>query len=103
QLKGNQPNCCTLGTDYTVANNASGHPTVTWTNAAPHDNITVSYDWSVPGPCGPPPGNASSHCILITWMGAQIGGGNPGGGQNFGLQSIRLCDPSLSGSCPAGS
>src|SRR5438552_1469434 len=29
QLTGHQPNCCTLGTDYTVTTNASGHPVIT--------------------------------------------------------------------------
>ncbi len=102
QLNGKQPNCCTLNQQYRVATNPlNGHPIVTWTGPPPsHSSITVSFDWQVQGPCGPPPSNNSSHCIVVDWQGAQIGGTNPGGGQDFGLESIRLCDLNISGSCP---
>ena len=101
QLNGCNPRCRT--SDYTLTNDANGQPqTITWTGN-PKSNVTVSYTWKTPGPCGPPPGNASSHCITVVWRGAQIGGGDPGGGQDFGMQAIRLCNPTITASCPSGS
>jgi Flp pilus assembly protein TadG len=101
QLKGNQPACCTLGTDYTVTTDVNGHPIVTWINNQSHGGINVTYDWNIAGPCGPPPSNSSSHCIVVGWVGATIGGGIPGGGADFGVRAVRLCDTKISGSCPS--
>jgi Flp pilus assembly protein TadG len=101
QLKGNSPKCCTLNQEYTLTTNASGHPTVTWTSPQSHGGIGITYDWNIVGPCGPPPGNNSSHCIVVGWVGATIGGGTPGGGADFGTRAVRLCDTKISGSCPS--
>jgi putative Flp pilus-assembly TadE/G-like protein len=91
------PRCCTLGTHYTYSSTTR---TVTWTHPQPRGNVTVSFDWENDGPCGEPPGNSSARCIVVSWQGYQFGGQGAGGGADFGLQSIRLCDLDIAGSCP---
>jgi Flp pilus assembly protein TadG len=52
-----------------------------------------------PPACGPPPGNSSAHCIIVSWQGYQLGGVDPNGGRDFGTTAIRLCDQAVS-PCP---
>jgi len=87
------PQCCTLGTDYTY--DASTH-TITWI-ANRTQNVNVSFPYQFTGPCGPPPSNASAHCLIVSWQEAQLGNG-PLGGNNVGVPAVRLCDPSLDAS-----
>jgi Flp pilus assembly protein TadG len=98
-LTGKQPACCTLGSEYTVSTDVNGHPIITWTSP-PHGGIDITYDWSISGPCGPPPSNNSGHCIVVGWVGSTIGGGTPNGGADFGLRAVRLCDTTIVNSCP---
>ncbi len=35
----------------------------------------------------------------VTWAGSTFVGGEPGGGADFGLRGVRLCDQSIAGSC----
>jgi len=43
-----------------------------------------------PPECGTPPSNASSHCMLTTWVGGGFGDGGVIGGLDYGLRTIRL-------------
>lgn len=86
------------GTDYTYD---ALTRTITW-RTTPTNQVHVDFDWSFTGPCGTPPSNESSHCIIVEWVGYHYGGSDPGGGKDFGLTGIRLCDPEISGSCPEG-
>ena len=88
------PQCCTLGTDYTY--DASTH-TITWI-ANRTQTVNVSFPYQFSGPCGPPPNNSSSHCLIVSWQEAQLGNG-PLGGNNVGVPAVRLCDPAITGSC----
>jgi hypothetical protein len=74
---------------------------LTWTGTLPNGTRQVSFHYSTfTGTCGgnPPDGNASAHCLVLEWRGATIGGTNPGGGANFGIHSVALCDREI-GSC----
>jgi Flp pilus assembly protein TadG len=84
------PQCCTEGTDYTY--DASTH-TITWI-ANRTQTVNVKFDYQFTGPCGPPPNNSSSHCLIVSWQEAQLGNG-PLGGNNVGVPAVRLCDPAL--------
>jgi Flp pilus assembly protein TadG len=88
------PQCCTLNTDYTY--DASTH-TITWI-ANRTQNVNVSFPYQFSGPCGPPPNNSSAHCLIVSWQEAQLGNG-PLGGNNVGVPAVRLCDPTIVGSC----
>jgi putative Flp pilus-assembly TadE/G-like protein len=58
----------------------------------------VTFDYTVPL-CGDRPApNSSGHCLVLKWNGASIGGFNPGGGADFGLRAVALCDLRI-GSC----
>jgi Putative Flp pilus-assembly TadE/G-like len=93
---GNNPfRCCTLDTHYTFDPNTN---VVDWIGNA-RDNVTIEWDWSAGGPCGVPPNNSSGVCIKVHTVEARFGGTDPGGGADFGLRSIRLCDLPI-GSCP---
>ena len=75
--------------------------TLTWlgTNSP---NARIQFDWSNDGVCGEAPGNSSARCIVVEWVGAQFGGTAPGGGGNFGVSAVRLCDRDIASSCPVG-
>jgi Flp pilus assembly protein TadG len=76
-------------------------PTLTWLPAGPATEgqpYEIDYTWSNSGPCGPPPSNASGHCLAVSWQGIQFGNG-PLGGMNLGVRAVRLCDLPVSGSC----
>jgi len=61
-------------------------------------NVTFAYTSLVADCGGRPPPNKSAHCLVLRWNGATIGGGRPGGGANFGINAIALCDRRY-GSC----
>jgi hypothetical protein len=55
----------------------------------------VSFNWHLNGSggtCGAPPPNASARCLVVQWNGSSIGGGDPGGGADFGYGAVKLCD-----------
>jgi hypothetical protein len=59
----------------------------------------VTFETTDSSDCGGNPApNASAHCLVLEWHGATIGGGNPGGGANFGIHAVALCDREI-GSC----
>jgi len=58
----------------------------------------ISFDFTVPECGGIEAPNSSGHCLILEWRGAQIGGSNPGGGADFGLRAVALCDREV-GSC----
>ena len=64
--------------------------------AHPNGPNSVTIQWSTEldaGSCGPPPvSGQSSHCIVLKWNGATIGEGRPGGGADFGVRAVQLCD-----------
>ncbi len=93
---GNNPfPCCTLDQHYTFDPNTN---VVDWIGNQ-RNNVTIEWDWSAGGPCGVPPNNSSGVCIKVHTVEARFGGTDPGGGADFGLRSIRLCDLPI-GSCP---
>jgi hypothetical protein len=69
----------------------------TWTGAA--DRVNVDFDWWLDGECGQPPPNSSAVCIQVHTVEIRFGGSNPGGGANYNLRAIQLCDLAI-GSCP---
>jgi hypothetical protein len=76
-----------LNTNYTY--DSSTH-IVTWKGNPSANPVNVAFDWVQYGLCGASPGNASARCLLVTWEGVQLSGGNPGGGKDFGVRAIRL-------------
>ena len=72
----------------------------TWTG--PADRVAVDFDWWLDGECGQPPGNSSAVCIKVHTVEVRFGGGSPGGGADFGLRAVKLCDLGY-GSCPQDS
>jgi hypothetical protein len=61
-------------------------------------SVTFEYT-SLVADCGDnPPPNRSAHCLVLRWNGATIGGKNVGGGANFGIHAVALCDREI-GSC----
>jgi len=66
------------------------------------NGLTISFDWEAQGPCGAPPGNQSARCLVIDWRSYTFGGSAPGGGADFGIRAVRLCDLEF-GSCPQDS
>lgn len=53
----------------------------------------VSFETSESADCGGNPApNSSAHCLVLKWKGTSFGGGEPGGGANFGLLAGQLCD-----------
>lgn len=95
QRNGN-PKCCTVDVDYTYD---SVNHVIDWINPAPRTNVTLSWDYSEGGPCGVPPNNSSAVCLKVRTVEVRFGGSEPGGGANFGLRAVRLCDLAF-GSCP---
>ncbi len=92
--------CCQLDTHYVlVTDQVTGVVTgIDWIDGD-KNGVDITWDVQVDGPCGPPPGNASAHCIIVSWQGFQYGGQNPGQGGEFGIRAIALCDRTLS-TCP---
>jgi hypothetical protein len=68
-----------------------------WTG--PAGRVDVNFDWWLDGECGQPPNNSSAVCIKVHTVEVRFGGSFPGGGANFGLRAVKLCDLSF-GSCP---
>jgi len=87
--------CCTLGTHYTFDPNTN---VVDWIGNV-RNNVRISWDYSEGGPCGVPPNNSSAVCLRVHTVEVRFGGSNPGGGANFGLRAVTLCDLPI-GSCP---
>jgi hypothetical protein len=75
---------------------------LTWTGTRPVTKVVFDYTTeTITSDCGgtaPPGGNNSAHCLVLQWNGATIGGTRPGGGANFGLDAVALCDRKY-GSC----
>jgi hypothetical protein len=75
---------------------------LTWTGTLPRGSKSVKFHYaSLLSNCGgnpPPDGNASAHCLVLKWHGHTIGGSNPESGENFGINSVALCDLEI-GSC----
>jgi len=75
--------------------------TITWRAKADPD-LKVVYGWSMngtPGACGIRPSDPNAICLVTQWKGFTTGPGPVGEGEDFGAQSIVLCDRNL-GSCP---
>ncbi|MGH2679891.1 MAG: TadE/TadG family type IV pilus assembly protein [Actinomycetota bacterium] len=91
--------------DFRINNQTSGpnwsyddlNKSFTWTG--PAGRVNVDFDWWLDGECGQPPGNSSAVCLKVTTVEVRFGGTSPGGGANFGLRAVRLCDLAI-GSCP---
>jgi hypothetical protein len=68
-------------------------------NGSPNGPSSVTVQYSTltdAGSCGQPPvSGQSSHCIVLRWNGASIGEGRPGGGADFGVRAVQLCDRSF--------
>jgi hypothetical protein len=60
--------------------------------------VTFEYESLLADCGGRPAPNASAHCLVLQWNGATIGGSHPGGGANFGINAVALCDLGI-GSC----
>jgi hypothetical protein len=91
------PKCCTEGTAGQYTYDPVNH-VIDWTDGN-RNNVTLSWDYAAGGPCGVPPGNSSAVCLKVETVEVRFGGTNPGGGANFGLRAVRLCDLAY-GSCP---
>jgi hypothetical protein len=89
------PRCCTEGTHYTY--DPDDH-VVDWVDGV-RNNVRISWDYAEGGPCGVTPPNASAVCLQVTTVEIQIGGTDGGGGADFGVRAVRLCDRDFS-SCP---
>jgi hypothetical protein len=89
------PQCCTLNTHFTY--DPVTHE-VDWIGGV-RDNVTLSWDYAQDGPCGVAPGNSSAVCIKVETVEVRFGGTSAGGGADFGLRAVRLCDLTI-GSCP---
>jgi hypothetical protein len=78
------------GVDYSWS---PGATSFTWINGSPN-GLKVSFTWSdsgvVDASCGTPTTSNSAVCLTLKWAGPQIGPGSPGGGEDFGLRSVRL-------------
>jgi putative Flp pilus-assembly TadE/G-like protein len=91
------PPCCTEGVHYTYD---AGTRTITWIFGQSRE-VDIDFTWNNDGPCGAPPVNSSARCIIVEWVGHRFGGTQPCSGcQDFGLESIRLCELDIQGSCP---
>jgi hypothetical protein len=72
--------------------------TITW-NGPFTRNARFDFHWWLDGACGEPPANDSAVCLQVTTVEVRFGGSFPGGGADFGLRGIKLCDLTI-GSCP---
>jgi|1185.fasta_scaffold17499_2 Flp pilus assembly protein TadG len=89
-----------LGTDYLVDYTNQSDPSITWLRSGPPQDYKVTFDWSTSGKCGVPPSPSNSgHCIILQPVEVQIGGGDAGGGIDSNVEAVKLCDPSIAGSC----
>jgi Flp pilus assembly protein TadG len=80
--------------------NGDGQPeSFTWTGPTSPPSINVSFTWWEDGACGEPPPNSSAVCIRVKTVEVRIGGIRPGGGADFGLEAVKLCEPAIAGSC----
>ena len=78
-----------LGKDYTFDPNTH---VITWFTGNT-TGVTVAFDWArmgQSGACGSRSPDPNAICLVASWQGLQIGGSNPGNGQDFGLRSVRL-------------
>jgi hypothetical protein len=63
-------------------------------------NLTIQFTWWVNGLCGPPPSNGSAVCITVKTVQVRVGGsGNLNGSPLSNLRGVKLCDPTIAGSC----
>ncbi len=74
---------------------------ITWrtTNKA---NLKIQYDWSMngtPGACGIHPSDPNAICLVTQWKGFSTGPAPIGGGKDFGVGSVALCDRTYK-TCP---
>jgi hypothetical protein len=79
------------GVDYTY--DEESH--VVWWLGPSTPGVDVQFSWSTagtPGACGFRDPDPNGVCLVASWQGAQVGGTNPGGGQDFGLRAIRLSE-----------
>jgi hypothetical protein len=72
-----------------------------WTGPTSPPKVTIEFDWSLAGRCGTPPGNASAVCILVKTVQVRVGGASPCPTCSplSNIRAIKLCDPSVAGSC----
>jgi len=76
---------------------------VVWNIGGPaqdNQNYNVSFSWIADGPCGIPPGNNSSHCLVVDYVDIQIGGSGPTNGpSNSNIRAYKLCEPTSASTC----
>jgi hypothetical protein len=65
------------------------------------DRIKFRYDFGAA--CSGHVRTSTAICLVTQYNGYTTGPGPLGGGENFGAEGIRLCDPAIASSCPAGS
>jgi Flp pilus assembly protein TadG len=75
--------------------------TFKWTGPTSPPRINVAFSWSLAGRCGTPPGNTSAVCILVKTVQVRVGGSSPCPTCSplSNIRAIKLCDPSVAGSC----
>jgi hypothetical protein len=94
QCPGGFTNSC----DYTV--DSAGNFAWNAAGPSPEQDYRVSFHWEIFGPCGQAPPSNSGHCMVVEVVDVQVGGTNPGQGDpNSNLRAVKLCDPSIAGSC----
>lgn len=91
----------TPGTFQTWTESATG--IFSWTGTLPQGGLSVDFQYKIPSTdCnGVPAPNSSAHCLVLRWNGSTLDGGDPGGGADFGLRAIKLCEIGY-GSCLGG-
>jgi hypothetical protein len=72
--------------------------TITWRGGVTR-NARFDFDWWLDGECGRPPGSDSAVCIQVETVEVRFGGTGGGGGADYGLRAVELCDLDF-GSCP---
>ena len=80
-----------LGKDYTF--DPVTH-IITWFTGTT-TNVSIKFDWAKAGQnglCGSRSPDPNAVCLVASWQGLQIGGSNPGNGQDFGIRSVRLSE-----------
>lgn len=102
--QGGGPQCCTPCTTPTGGTPSGCHyyydqasHVIDWLDGT--RSVRITWDSFENGLCGSPPPNNSAHCLIVSWQGYQYGGGDAGGGADFGVRAISLCDRDFA-SCP---
>jgi Flp pilus assembly protein TadG len=94
------PTGVTTGCDYQYDN--STHM-ITWESAAV-TGVKITFDWAfngTSGACSPHTSDANAVCLVTEWIGFSTSSGPIGGGKNFGVSAIELCDVTYK-TCPKG-